>query len=391
LNIKAGYLEPAKAYAKIMLSTINIYTSLVEVLKTLLKTDYSWNIVINGHGGGNEGYCSLSAIAGLPYNEFKNLLQFLNTKIETNILMYATCYGGGKWLLNVYNADNKPDIYNFPIIIAGITESPLYYASWQRKTDDYAFFDRIKKLSICPKNLNEIALSAGIMFQAVSYNKNTQSYSLSTAANILQIRWPGEAQFQIISLPNIVETAKNVPAKTDNQERLLANTHLVESNAFIVDTPIVNKTLIFPISLDYFATANKHVIASSIPQKNHYIKGILFTQEKEEEHAFMHRLFDFFKPMIDGESEKVFLIDSVNNIYNSTGADHVLVFIKTSTPSTRIFKKPAELFYMIGNDGYILSKSEEPVKLNQKMTQSYVKIFEDEKKKLLKTNNEKKE
>jgi hypothetical protein len=377
--LQAGYLEPIKGVVKQTLASIYFHTSLVKVLRVLLKRNYAWNIVIFGHGGGPEGFCSLTIIAGMPYYEFKDLLQFLNTEITTNILLYSACFAGSKWLLTVYMTDGKPDVYRFPIIVTGIAQAPHFYSTNRDVAAMYSFFKEIKTMSLCKESTSALGLSAGILLQALTYDESTKKYRIHSVNNLLQIRWPGSTEFHAIPLQGLVASSKVLlqDATADVQKiKPLIHAARVKSKALIIDTPFINKTLIL--------SGSDHIIASSIPDRWHYIKGILLASEKEEVHEFMSRLFGYFTNVIALESSIIFLIDHVHNIYNPTGVQKAIVFLNTPTPSTYRFQKTSELFYMVGEQGYrIPLQSFEPLTLDPAVTRRYVKLFEYQKKKLL--------
>lgn len=81
-----------KAYLKDILVTHND-------LKEMKAEDafVTWDIYLSGHGGLAEKDME-ATIAGLPLENFKQFLQFLNTGINTRSLLYDTCYSGGKHL-----------------------------------------------------------------------------------------------------------------------------------------------------------------------------------------------------------------------------------------------------------------------------------------------------
>jgi hypothetical protein len=97
----------------------------------LMRIDFEWNIFLAGHGvnarpsysGGSDG---VELIANLSVAEFKKLLGFLNTKIETKVFGYSTCFGAGEHLEEPYMTDGKADEFNFHIIINNVTDIVTY-------------------------------------------------------------------------------------------------------------------------------------------------------------------------------------------------------------------------------------------------------------------------
>lgn len=363
-------LEPLKDWGKSAIAEFNIYPSLVKVLRTLLKPkSFAWNIVVYGHGG--KSTCSTS-IAGMPYAEFKILLQFLEKEITTNILLYSSCYAGGKDLLEVYKTGGNPDIYHFPIILTGFTESISLGARDDELESVRDFFVSIRDAPLCITYQNKLGLIAGALLGTLIFSKNLQKYIIIAAENILQIRWPRATQFRVIPLENLVHTTHST-SSTDTVH--------IKEHAYIMDKPFIDQNLVFD---DDFLDGN--LIASGIPRVWHYIKSISLKAQSKNPDYFMRVLFNDFR-LEKLESSKVFLIDTVTNLENKASAHTVLVFLNTSTPSTswfnRMLNNISELFYMEGDQGYrILRNAEAPFKVDQTLTQQYQKLFNEQKKKL---------
>lgn len=165
-NVLRGFdvwhLTPVKTYDEvepkqwIQQSELNI-----ENLKSLFvakKDDVFglWNIYISGHGTLSkavkeaelfapsamyqtktlkESAFSDAEIAGMKLNQFRDLIQFFNDKINTNFLFYSTCYAGGfnkflPYAVNIMNAQGavtgakKP---NFVVGVGSISDAPVWY------------------------------------------------------------------------------------------------------------------------------------------------------------------------------------------------------------------------------------------------------------------------
>lgn len=101
-----------------------------------------WYFYLDGHGSYTAfGY---SYIAGMPEETFKELLQFFNTKITTQLLFYTTCFSGGQHLREPYEqkvmypplAKGAPfreatsaSLFNYSIIATSLIYAPTYGVS----------------------------------------------------------------------------------------------------------------------------------------------------------------------------------------------------------------------------------------------------------------------
>jgi hypothetical protein len=94
---------------------------------------YVWDIVLSGHGGwfadetNNKDKIELAAdlrIADLTLKEFCSLLDFLNTSLNVNSLLYSTCYGGGNHSIAPFQKT-----YNYTIICSCLTDN-YSYCKW---------------------------------------------------------------------------------------------------------------------------------------------------------------------------------------------------------------------------------------------------------------------
>jgi hypothetical protein len=84
-----------------------------------------WTFFLLGHGF-LESIVSEACIANFSPKELKRVLDFLNSDIETQLLMYSSCFAGGVNKIKVFEEEGKQKIYKFPIIIGSITDKPAH-------------------------------------------------------------------------------------------------------------------------------------------------------------------------------------------------------------------------------------------------------------------------
>lgn len=86
----------------------------------------NWNIYLVGHGNNSDfaGGWNDSCIANLKIREFQLLLNFLNSSISTNMLVYTSCFAGGQHLIDPYKSRGKSVCYNYPIVVTCLADEP---------------------------------------------------------------------------------------------------------------------------------------------------------------------------------------------------------------------------------------------------------------------------
>ena len=372
------FWDPITGYVKSLLTLANVYTSLVKAMRTAISPNkmFNWNIVLFGHGGPALG-SHTARVAGIPFDEFKKLLKFLNNDINTNILLYQTCYAGSKWLLKSYITNDKPDTYNYPIILTGLSEAPVYSWSVYRQTSIYEqFFQKIKTIALCKQNLGPLSLIAGILLQAITVSKQTGKLALTRANNILQIRWPNSTQFKTIEIDNIIASARKAAKKAPDKALSIS------TRAFILDTPFLDRS----VNL----VRSDHEIVSALPTKTHYIKSITLAQRYPNPTSIIKKLLSYFTGTKALISSKLFLIDTVTDAKGSPILKNVMVSLKRMSLFGKSLQETNEAFYIIGDQGYRIKQNDaQPTLLDAKRTNRYIKLF-DEYKKTAKLFEEKK-
>lgn len=61
-------------------------------------------------------------IINLKLREFTDFLKFLNSKINTVFLYYSTCFAGGSYLIEPYQENGQPLIFNYDIVCESLNE-----------------------------------------------------------------------------------------------------------------------------------------------------------------------------------------------------------------------------------------------------------------------------
>lgn len=62
-------------------------------------------------------------IVSLTKEDFRDMLKFFNDSINTGFLFYTSCFAGGNHLIEPYTENNKPIIFNYPIVSGTLAEN----------------------------------------------------------------------------------------------------------------------------------------------------------------------------------------------------------------------------------------------------------------------------
>ncbi len=190
---------------------------------------YLWNIYIAGHGSNRS---QASIIAGIPETNFTNLLHFFNSRINTNIIFTASCFGTGE-RLRLFNIPNLKYILAFGSTTKSVTIRNISYQfklNNQKKleliykTDISEFFESLRHYS------GEAYFDLFNKFQSF-WKLNKKRDKKFYKKNIPQIKLPNTNWFQVIDLQ------KNEL----NLNKLLIDLHNYNKKPIIVK----NKRLLF--------------------------------------------------------------------------------------------------------------------------------------------------
>ena len=97
-----------------------------------------YEIFLLGHGRASR--ILRDYIAGFTVNEFRSFLNCLATDFNVNVLIYQTCYGGGRHLVVPYMTSHKPDRYTYPIVScsSGSIPSSVIYDPFSEHNLDFS-------------------------------------------------------------------------------------------------------------------------------------------------------------------------------------------------------------------------------------------------------------
>lgn len=102
-----------------------------------LKSSYTWNIILSGHGGseyqefsdnGQITWKGEPIIANLSCEEFNGVLAFFDEQVKTNFVHYTSCDAGGNHSKLIFGNDGRKT-YNFALICGTLTDC-ISYCKW---------------------------------------------------------------------------------------------------------------------------------------------------------------------------------------------------------------------------------------------------------------------
>lgn len=216
LGLKIDHMEDVASLEKFAQdyrhpSAYNVTKSFVELLPSLFITrpEYQkekavqrinatqmpqWVFYLVGHGA------SGIVIAGIPLDQFKEILNFFDTKITTKLFVYDSCYASGVTADIVYK-DQKSAIYrsySYAIASGALTDAPT-----SGKTDYVPLIDiKYEDIDIAKKRIRPRSLYHYDKFMQEVTTETTLDFP-KTLANLL----PGAAKIEdkrdIFNLPQL--------------------------------------------------------------------------------------------------------------------------------------------------------------------------------------------
>ena len=279
-----------------------------------------WFIFINGHGG------LLHSVAHLSFEGFKKLLDFLDSKINTKLLVIRSCYAVGVNANRIYGEmeSRTQEYFSFPIIIQALNDvASLSYlplldmkAFTHDKTVKYitnidfvSFFRKAKEMG----NYSEV-----IKYITADFVENTP-----------QIKLPGIEWFSVIELDKKIVSIGSTLVKARDFKKPL------EVVSFFKKEPevILLYTDYIPFELVINSSAVKYIISMVSPQVTKEGVRSVFTRiNKISSTQTFSDIIYWFEPMVKAHNFTFFCIDEIGNnkdiIIFRTDDDCLMVFYR---------------------------------------------------------------
>jgi hypothetical protein len=325
LGFKTDNLEKVDACEDIGLNYFESQqpSSLVDVLPNFFcthkdsddrSTRYKWDIVLSGHGGSfyaennQEGKISWSGeplIADLTVPEFRNVLDFFQTQLNTHLLHYSSCYAGGNHIELAFEK-----VYNFAIICDCLTDCATFckwtntLPSKQKKNltvDDLDYHLAVKSWGLnmrSPYNWDEFfKVAAQIDFSALFTFSLEKSEELPRAlahitypiiANISLLRPPGSNRFHPLISQDMMKIDDQSVLFEDGKGKNVVKVILLESDSIDRDLILNN-------------AESLRIISIKPGKAQHYIRRLILENPIDLPSAFWQAEFQIY--------DKTFLID----------------------------------------------------------------------------------
>lgn len=255
----------------------------------------TWSIFMSGHG------IMESKMVDLRLPDFEKVLDFLEHKINTRLLVYESCYAAGLTAEKVYKDATTAvqKTYSFAIITNALTDVPV---------SEKPFEIEIEKF------LNEATTSDIIDYQKVadSLFKEIKEWEKETKqlktfwSNIPQIRLPGLEWFSIMKNRKDIISIGSILAKTRSQKKPLDIVTFFKTDPKVI--LLYAKNIPFELIIN---TKKLEAIVSMIPgDAIHTIKKISSTN------IDAYKFMDLFLALKMLDPLKIFFIEEINNIKN---------------------------------------------------------------------------
>jgi hypothetical protein len=172
-----------------------------------------WVMYIHGHGGMNY------SIANLSFGGFKNLLYFLDKKINTQLLVVSSCYAAGAHMNAMYGEIKREtqEYYSFPIIIQGLNDLMVF--AYRPFIDSATWYYEKKMKLITHINFNAFLKKSKEL--EADYNEIMQSISLDIIENTPQLKLPGIEWFSVLDADKKIVSIGSILAQTRDPQKPL--------------------------------------------------------------------------------------------------------------------------------------------------------------------------
>lgn len=261
-------------------SKLNIELILIELREKLINVYQS-----KSKGGG--------IIAGLYIDEFKEVLSFFNTAVNTSTFFYDTCFSGGKNLEAPYQYTGVPATFNYTIVSGASVDAPTTVGKSQIAVPPYTdpagtLFVKVAKRT----GKDDLWLYVDQEFdkyfeQLEKYQQGTLKEPLADILNTIHsFKLPELRKYHNIPLIRFPDTAwfrvVDMPTKVTSITEQAVITHQVEQKAFTFTTqealllytphvsmPIIINNSSMPAMLSMIGGNTDHYIAEiNAPKTN---------------------------------------------------------------------------------------------------------------------------
>lgn len=258
-----------------------------------LRSDYTghknalplWSIYMGGHG---ESARYSEKIAGISIADFKEVLDFLENKINTRLLVYVSCYAADINNETIYKAAKSPiqKTYSFPIITQALTDAPVSSRAALEKPEKFV-------------QATTVPVSDAIDYgQAMQY-LNPEA---RMAENTAQIKFPGTEWFSAINADKTVVQIGSILAEN-------RGTHPLDIVQFFKMDPRILLLYAQDIPFELIINApNLKSIVSMIPG------AVTHTIERITSSSDTATILDWFMSIGMLNSQKIFYIKSINTL-----------------------------------------------------------------------------
>lgn len=314
-----------------------------------------WSLFMQGHGGSDQ-------IVGIKLDSFALVLDFLDTRINTRLLVYSSCYAAGINAKRIYYYSESAiqKTYSFPIITGALTDATTI--SVVSDTKPKALVQELMKPVSDPLNYEKI----------VSYFKPIQRDPENTAL----IKIPGLEWFSVIDIHKDVVQIGSILAETRSNRPL-------DIVKFFHRDPRILLLYAQDIPFELIINSkNLKSIVSMIPG------NIIHTIEKITSSSDLGSVLDWFMYIDSLSTTKIFYIKSINKPDGTVLAKEVVIcnnYAEYYSARFALFKKDdgklyvKECFIEIGQipDKYKAQSLIRMVESNSKSTVFQDKVYSE--------------
>jgi len=264
-----------------------------------------WFIYIGGHGGW------IHSVAHLSLDDFKTLLHFLDSKINTKLLVVSSCYAEGINAHKIYGEIKlgTQKYYSFPIIIQALNDIAVKADRPEVDMRDMRVLYQDKKIKI-KHHIDFVSFFKKAKKLEGNYSEIIKPITMNFVENTPQIKLPGIEWFSVIELDKKIVSMGSTLVKTRDPQKPLDVVSFFKKDPEII--LLYTDNILFELVVN--SSKMKYIVSMVSPQLTKEVVIPVVTRIKKisSTQSFSDILY-WFRLFSHSDASKWFCIDEVDD------------------------------------------------------------------------------